>query len=94
MFIKANIEETTIFKIKPGQKVDIKIDAYPGKKFSGFVESIGQATESAFSQSISLNTSGDFSKVTQLIPVKINIVNAADLTIMPGMNATVNIHIK
>jgi multidrug resistance efflux pump len=94
MFIKANIEETNIFKIKPSQKVDIVIDAYPGKHFTGYVESIGQATQSAFSTSISLNTSGDFSKVTQLIPVKIGIVNDANLTMMPGMNATVKIHIK
>lgn len=94
VYIKANIEETTIFKIKQGQKVDIRIDAYPGKVFSGYVENIGQATESAFSPYISLNTSGDFSKVTQLIPVKIVIANSAELTLLPGMNATVKIHIQ
>lgn len=94
MYIKANIEETDIFKIKPGQKVDISIDAYPGKHFTGYVESIGQATQSAFSAYSSLNTSGEFSKVTQLIPVKIGIVNSENLTLMIGMNATVKIHIK
>jgi multidrug resistance efflux pump len=94
IFIKANIEETTIFKIKQGQKVDIRIDAYPGKSFSGYVASVGQATESAFSAYPSLNTSGDFSKVTQLIPVKIGIVNDANLALLPGMNTTVKIHIK
>ena len=94
IFIKANIEETDIFKIKPSQKVDITIDAYPGKAFTGYVESVGQATQNAFSTAITLNTSGDYTKVTQLIPVKIGIVNAADFTLMPGMNATVKIHIK
>ncbi|MCR4436097.1 MAG: efflux RND transporter periplasmic adaptor subunit [Clostridiales bacterium] len=94
MYIKANIEETNIFDIKQGQKVDISIDAYPGRKFSGYVMSVGQATESVFSVFPTLNTSGEFSKVTQLIPVKIGIVNEANLAFLPGMNATVKIHIK
>lgn len=94
IYIKANIEETDIIKIKPGQAVDIKIDAYSNKRFTGYVESIGQATQSAFSQFPSLNTSGTYSKVTQLIPVKIAITDADNLTLMLGMNATVKIHIN
>ena len=94
VFIKANIEETDIFKIKPGKKVDIQVDAYPEKAFSGYVENIGQATQSVFSVMPSLNTSGTFSKVTQLIPVKIGIVNDGNSMLMPGMNATVKIHLK
>lgn len=94
IYIKANIEETDIFKIKPGQEVDVKIDAYSNKHFSGYVESVGQATQSAFSQFPSLNTSGTYSKVTQLIPVKIALVGAEDLPLMLGMNATVKIHIN
>ncbi len=94
IFISANIEETDIFKIKPSQIVDITIDAYPGKAFTGYVESIGQATQSAFSTLPTLNTSGEFSKVTQLIPIKIGIVNPENLTLMPGMNAVVKIHIN
>jgi multidrug resistance efflux pump len=93
-YIKANVEETDIFRIKQGQKVDITIDAYPHHSFQGYVESIGQATVSAFDTLPSLNTSGTFSKVTQLIPVKIAIANSEKLTLMPGMNATVKIHIK
>lgn len=94
MYIKANIEETSIFKIAPGQKVDIRVDAYPGKQFTGYVENVGQATESVFSAFPSLSTSGTYSKVTQLIPVKINIVNDENLKFLPGMNANVKIHIK
>lgn len=94
IYIKANIEETDIFNIQPGQKVDIKIDAYPGKKFSGYVDTIGMATNSAFNTTIALTTSNTFSKVTQLIPVQIAIDNPDDLILMPGMNATVKIHIK
>ena len=93
-YIKANIEETNIFSIKQGQKVDIQIDAYPNRNFIGYVETIGQATQSAFSTMPSLNTSGTYSKVTQLIEVHISIMNGEQIELMPGMNATVKIHIK
>ncbi len=93
-YIKAHIEETDILKIEKGQKVDIKIDAYSNQSFQGYVESIGQATTSAFSTMPSLNTSGTYSKVTQLIPVYISIMEADQLTLMPGMNAVIKIHIK
>lgn len=93
-FIKAHVEETEIFKIARGQQVDIKIDAYPGKTFTGYVENISQATTSAFNTMPSLNTSGTYSKVTQLIAVRISILEADTLQLMPGMNATVKIHIK
>lgn len=93
-FIKANVEETDIFKIKVGQKVSVKIDAYPRKQFEGYVEMISPATQSAFSQISSINTSGTFSKVTQLIPIKITLVNDGDLPMLIGMNATVKIKIK
>ena len=94
IYVQANIEETEINKIKAGQKVDIKIDAYHRRSFEGYVESVGQATQTAFSQFPSLNTSGAYSKVTQLIPVKISIADADNLNLMLGMNATVKIHIK
>lgn len=93
-YIKANVEETDIFRVKQGQKVDIKIDAYPNRDFEGYVETIGQATQSAFSQTPSLNTSGTYSKVTQLIEVRISINQVEQIQLMPGMNATVKIHIK
>lgn len=94
IYVKANIEETEIIRIRQGQKVDIKIDAYSNKTFTGYVENIGQATQSAFSQFPSLNTSGNFSKVTQLIPVKIAITDADNPTLLLGINATVKIHVK
>ena len=93
-YIKAHIEETDIFRIKPGQKVEISIDAYPDRSFTGSVKSIGQATESAFNTFPSLNTSGEYTKVTQLIPIKINIMDTEDLVFMPGMNATIRIHLR
>jgi multidrug resistance efflux pump len=73
--------------------VDIKIDAYPGQNFKGYVSHIGKAANSIFNPFSNITTSGTFSKTTQLLPVKIILVNAKDLTLYPGFNATVRIHI-
>lgn len=94
MYITANIEETNIFKIKEGQLVDILIDAYPGRNFTGYVMAIGKAANSIFNPFSNLTTSGTFSKTTQLLPVKISINGAKELTLYPGFNATVKIHIQ
>jgi multidrug resistance efflux pump len=94
MYITANVEETNIFKIKTGQEVDITIDAYPGQTFHGYVVQIGKATNSLFNMFSNITTSGTFSKTTQLLPVKISIDNASDLTLYPGFNATVKVHIQ
>jgi multidrug resistance efflux pump len=93
-YIAANIKETDINNIEVGQKVDISIDAYPDRIFSGTVASIGQATNSIFSLLPSQNSSGSYTKVTQLIPVKISINDFNNLTLMPGMNAYVIIYIR
>jgi multidrug resistance efflux pump len=94
IYITANIEETNILKIKEGQRVDITIDAYPGRSFHGYVVQIGKAANSLFNAFSNITTSGTFSKTTQLFAVKISIDNANDLTLYPGSNATVNVHIQ
>jgi len=94
IYVMANIEETNIFKIKEGQLVDISIDAYPGKAFTGYVTQIGNVTNSVFNPFSNITTSGTFSKTTQLVPVKITISGADELTMKPGFNATVKIHIQ
>lgn len=94
LYVKANIEETDIFKIKIGQRVKIKIDAYPGKSFEGYVEAISPATQSVLTGSTSINTSGTYSKVTQLIPIRITLINDENMPLMIGMNATVKISIR
>lgn len=94
IYILANVEETSILRIKQGQAVDVHIDAYPQRRFEGYVDSIEPATQTAFSPLPNLNTSGTYSKVTQLIPVKIDIPDAGNLQLMLGMNAEVKIHVK
>lgn len=69
--IVANYKETQLEKVRPGQKVEIKVDTYPGKKFKGRVESIMSGTGAAFSLFPPENATGNFVKVVQRIPVKI-----------------------
>lgn len=94
LYIGVNVEETDIVKIKVGQRADVKIDAYPGVTFQGSVQEIDRATQTYFSGTSSFSTSGTYSKVTQLIPVKVVIDNKDNLPLTFGMNATVKIHLK
>lgn len=89
-YISANIEEKDIARIKPGQKVEVTIDAYSGKTINGQVASIGGAAQSVFSLIPSENTSGNYTKVTQRIPVRI-IPEKGDVVLRPGMSAVVKI---
>lgn len=93
-YIDTNIKEVNINDVKVGQKVDISIDAFPGKSFSGKVENIGKAAESILSLLPAQNSAGNYTKVTQLTPVKISIDGSANIDLLPGMNATDKIIIK
>jgi len=76
--VVANYKETQLEKVKPGQKVEIKVDTYPGKKFHGKVDSIMAGTGAVFSLFPAENATGNFVKVVQRIPVKIVIDKDAD----------------
>lgn len=93
-YISANIKETSIQNVVVGQKADITIDAYPNIIFLGTVSSIGQATSSTFSLFPAQNASGSYTKVTQVIPVKITISDFRGADMMPGMNASVRINLR
>jgi multidrug resistance efflux pump len=92
LYITANIEETKLKKLREGQKVDISIDQFANKKFTGKVSYIGKAANSTFAL-LPSSTSGTFTKVVQKIPVKIEL-DKSDTTLLPGTNAVVNIHVK
>jgi multidrug resistance efflux pump len=95
IYIGANIEETDIMKIKEGQEVTVKLDAYPGEKFKAHVKEINKVTQGALSgNATSYNTSGTYTKVTQLIPIKIVIDDNVNLDGLIGTNATVRIRIR
>ena len=70
-FVVANYKETRIGLFQPGQKVTIRIDSYPGKKFKGTLDSIMAGTGAAFTLFPPENASGNYVKVVQRVPVKI-----------------------
>ena len=78
IWISANYKETQLGKVKPGQKVEIKVDTFPGKKFYGRVESIMSGTGAAFSLLPPENATGNYVKIVQRIPVKIVLDQGTD----------------
>ncbi|OLP63353.1 hypothetical protein BACPU_32810 [Bacillus pumilus] len=90
LYITANIKETDIQNIEKGDKVDIVVDGDPDTTFEGTVEQIGYATNSTFNMLPATNSSGNYTKVTQKVAVKISIKNPPD-KVLPGMNASVKI---
>jgi multidrug resistance efflux pump len=92
LWVTANIDETAINDIATNQDVDIYVDAFPNTPLKGKVDTIGLATAGTFSLLPNSNTSGNYTKVTQEIPVKITIDDVKGLNIVPGMNVTVRIH--
>ena len=74
-FVVANYKETRVGRIRPGQKVVMKMDAWPGRKFSGRVDSVMAGTGTAFTLFPPENASGNYVKVVQRIPVKITFVD-------------------
>ena len=77
MWINASPKETELTYVRPGQKVDISVDAYPGMTWKGTVASIAPASGSSFSLLPAQNTTGNWVKVVQRIPMIINIDDTA-----------------
>jgi len=93
LFVAVNIDETEISKVKVGQLVDLKVDALPGKTFQGRVDKIGKATLSTFDILPMQSANGNFTKVTQRIPLKVRFPEINKLGLLPGMSVTAKIHI-
>jgi len=100
IWVTANLEETSIGILRSTDKVEVKVDAYPDVKFSGQVLQIGTNTASQFSLIPPNNASGNFTKVTQRVPVKISIQptdgqdKSHSVLLLPGMSAEVKVKVK
>lgn len=92
IYVTARVDETDIDDVHPGQLVDIEVDAFPGADLTGTVREVQGGAAGVFSILPESNTSGNFQKVTQVIPVEITIDQPGDLALVPGMNVTVKIH--
>jgi membrane fusion protein (multidrug efflux system) len=73
VFIDANYKETQLKRIRPGQPVTIKVDAYGQRKFAGVVDSISPAAGSVFTLLPPDNATGNFTKIVQRLPVRIRV---------------------
>ncbi|PTF70713.1 HlyD family efflux transporter periplasmic adaptor subunit [Staphylococcus chromogenes] len=91
LYITANIDETDVKDLSENEKVDVSIDGQ-SSQIKGRVDRIGNATASSFSLMPSSNSDGNYTKVTQVVPVKIKLDNQPSKGIVPGMNAEVSIH--
>lgn len=96
LWVTANFEETKIGRIHPGDSVAIRVDAYPARELTGVVRWIGAAAASQFSLIPPNNASGNFTKVTQRVPVRIAIDRSAPgagdpVTLVPGLSVEVSI---
>ena len=98
IWITANYKETDLEHVRPGQKVKIMVDTYPGKVFYGKVNSIMAGTGAVFSLFPPENATGNFVKVVQRIPVKIVLDQGADpghlLRIGMSVTPTILVHSK
>ena len=94
IWVEANVKETAIGQLKPGMPADVRIDAYPGRVVRGEVYRIGQAATSKFALLPDPNPSGNFTKITQRLPVRI-LLKDKDLELLrPGMMVEVDIAVR
>lgn len=91
LYITANIDENDLSSIEKGDKVDVTIDGQDSK-IDGKIKEIGKATANSFSLMPSSNSDGNYTKVSQVIPVKISLDSQPSKNVVPGMNAEVKIH--
>jgi membrane fusion protein (multidrug efflux system) len=91
-WVTANFKETQLGAMRVGQPVSLTVDAYPGVKFHGEVESLAAATGARFSLLPPDNATGNFTKVVQRIPVRVRVLSSQPLEqLVPGMSADVDI---
>jgi membrane fusion protein (multidrug efflux system) len=96
LWVVANFKETQLAKMRPGQPVKVKLDAYPQLKLRGHVDSIQSGTGARFSLIPAENATGNFVKVVQRVPVKIVLDEAppAGFRIGPGMSVEPEVEVR
>lgn len=92
--VVAYVPETQVHSVRTGQAVDVTIDAYPSDQFPGHVSAIVPATQSALSLLPSTQSSGNFTKVVQRVPVLIQFENPDNAALYMGLSVEVRIHVN
>jgi len=91
VWIDANLKETDLTFVRPGQTATVTVDTYPGVDFKAEVESVGAATGSEFSALPAQNATGNWVKVVQRIPVRLKIAQTAD---QPPLRAGMSVEVE
>jgi membrane fusion protein (multidrug efflux system) len=86
MWVEANFKETDLTYMRPGQRATFSVDAYPGRTFTGRVLSTSPGTGSSFSLLPPENSSGNWVKVVQRLPVRLSIDNTGEVPLAAGMS--------
>lgn len=90
-YIEANFKETQLADLHAGQKAQISIDALDGEVFEGHVLSLAPASGSEFSLLPPENATGNFTKITQRVPVKVSVPAELAAKLRPGLSVTVTV---
>jgi membrane fusion protein (multidrug efflux system) len=93
-YVVANYKETQLSRIAPGQKVEIVVDSFPDRRFEGRVSRLAPASGATFSAVPAANATGNFTKVTQRIPLRIDLLPGQPLIgrLRAGMSVTTRIN--
>jgi len=93
--IQANVSETDISQLRVGQAAIVTIDTFGSRQFSGYISEIGRITQAELTgATLFFNTGGTFTRVTHLIPIKINITDDVELDSLIGVNARVRVPLR
>jgi membrane fusion protein (multidrug efflux system) len=88
------VEETKIGLLRKGDPVRLKVDAYPEKQFEGQIIRIGSNTAAQFSLIPPNNAAGNFTKITQRVPVEISIDSDDGVRLLPGMSVNIKVKVR
>jgi membrane fusion protein, multidrug efflux system len=94
IWVTANFKETQLDLMRPGQPVDIEVDAYPDRRFKGHVDSIQAGSGTAFSLLPAENATGNYVKIVQRVPVKIVFDQPPDIELGPGMSVVPTVKVR
>jgi multidrug resistance efflux pump len=92
VYVTARVDETEIGGVHQGALMDVAVDAYSGVPVIGVVTEIQGGAANQFSLLPESNSTGNFQKVTQVIPVRVALTSTGRVQLVPGMNVTVHIH--
>lgn len=90
VWVEANVKETDVARLAPGMAAQVRVDALPGEVFPARIERVGDATTSKFALLPNPNPSGNFTRVTQRLPLRIRLVDRSR-RLKPGMLVEVDV---